>query len=67
MEVSTNKSVNATFYTVLDTVKKYNNIPLFNFTKLDPTFIDSSSKAAIDTNFTYPDMSALRSIRNCCR
>ncbi|MBP6588981.1 MAG: BamA/TamA family outer membrane protein [Chitinophagaceae bacterium] len=55
MEVSTNKSVNATFYTVLDTVKKYNSIPLFNFTKLDPTFIDSSSKAAIDTNFTYPD------------
>lgn len=55
MEVSKNKQVNATFYTVGDTVQKFPSYSLFNFSKLDPSFIDSSSKAAIDTNFSYPD------------
>lgn len=55
MEVSTQKNVNATFYTVTDSVQKSNTFPLLNFSKLATSFIDTTSKASIDSSFNYPD------------
>lgn len=55
MEISTNKNVNTTFYTVADTIQKSETFPLLNFTKLAASFIDTTAKAALDSSFTYPD------------
>ena len=43
LEVSTNKNVSLSFYTVTDSVRKVYSAPLLNFSKIPDRFLDSSN------------------------
>jgi Calcineurin-like phosphoesterase len=55
LEVSTNKNVTLTFYSVADSVKKIYTAPLLNFSKIPDKFLDSSSFRGDDPFLKYKD------------
>ncbi|MGQ0737969.1 MAG: metallophosphoesterase [Bacteroidota bacterium] len=54
MDISSNKSVQVTFYEVADSVKKSEPFSILNFSKLPITFTDSSEKVTVEPTI-YPD------------
>lgn len=55
IEVSTNKNVSVTFYTVIDSVRKEYTAHLLNFSKISERFLDSSSFRGDDPFLKYKD------------
>ena len=55
LEVSTNKNVSLTFYTVSDSVRKVYTAPLLNFSKIPDRFLDSSNYRGDDPFLKYKD------------
>ncbi len=55
LEVSTNKNVSVTFYTVTDSARKVYTAPLLNFSKIPDRFLDSSSFRGDDPFLKYKD------------
>ncbi|MBL0131059.1 MAG: metallophosphoesterase [Chitinophagaceae bacterium] len=65
MEVSKNKNVTITFYTVLDTVKKAYTATLFNFSTMPVSAIDSASAVIVDDPFLkYKDTVTIAASNN---
>jgi hypothetical protein len=55
LEVSTNKNVTLTFYTVTDSVRKVYGASLLNFSKIPDKFLDSSNYRGDDPFLKYKD------------
>ena len=55
LDVSTNKNVSVTFYSVTDSARKVYNAPILNFSKIPEKFLDSSSFRGDDPFLKYKD------------
>jgi len=55
LEVSTNKNVSVTFYTVTDSTRKVYSASIMNFSKIPAKFLDSSSFRGDDPFLKYKD------------
>lgn len=55
LEVSTNKTVNANFYTVTDSIRNPYNATLLNFATIPNQFLEDSTKVEVDPFAKYKD------------
>jgi predicted MPP superfamily phosphohydrolase len=64
IEVSTNKNVSVTFYTVTDSIRKVYTSYLLNFSKIPDKFLDSSSFRGDDPFLKYKDTVTVPASKN---